>query len=167
MDAFVCQTGSKGVVERPARGRPLAAPDAQSNYVKGSTWPTQPIEEPESACRGPSVTLIELYDGQDTTAVRVEWTRTKTSDHPEGRTRCAAGRGAPGKVFGENAGPVGIDRDVIGRVADFHEGTHRVVEVEGREIGVFNIEGVIRPAWTTAARIREGRCARASEPPAR
>jgi nitrite reductase (NADH) small subunit len=30
---------------------------------------------------------------------------------------------------------------VIGRVADFPEGTHRVVEVDGREIGVFNIGG--------------------------
>jgi nitrite reductase (NADH) small subunit len=30
---------------------------------------------------------------------------------------------------------------VVGRVADFPEGTHRVVSVEGREIGVFNIGG--------------------------
>jgi nitrite reductase/ring-hydroxylating ferredoxin subunit len=30
---------------------------------------------------------------------------------------------------------------VVGRVADFPEGTHRVVEVDGREIGVFNIGG--------------------------
>jgi nitrite reductase (NADH) small subunit len=30
---------------------------------------------------------------------------------------------------------------VIGRVADFPAGTHRVVEVDGREVGVFNIGG--------------------------
>ena len=30
---------------------------------------------------------------------------------------------------------------VVGRVADFPEGTHRVVSVEGREVGVFNIGG--------------------------
>lgn len=30
---------------------------------------------------------------------------------------------------------------VVGRVADFPEGTHRVVNVDGREIGVFNIGG--------------------------
>ena len=30
---------------------------------------------------------------------------------------------------------------VVGRVADFPEGTHRVVSVDGREIGVFNIGG--------------------------
>jgi nitrite reductase (NADH) small subunit len=30
---------------------------------------------------------------------------------------------------------------VVGRVADFPEGTHRVVTVGGREIGVFNIGG--------------------------
>jgi nitrite reductase (NADH) small subunit len=30
---------------------------------------------------------------------------------------------------------------VVGRVADFPEGTHRVVEAEGRRIGVFNIGG--------------------------
>jgi len=30
---------------------------------------------------------------------------------------------------------------VVGRLADFPEGTHRVVEVDGREVGVFNIGG--------------------------
>jgi nitrite reductase/ring-hydroxylating ferredoxin subunit len=30
---------------------------------------------------------------------------------------------------------------VVGTVADFPEGTHRVVSVEGREVGIFNIRG--------------------------
>jgi nitrite reductase (NADH) small subunit len=30
---------------------------------------------------------------------------------------------------------------VVGRLADFPEGTHRIVTVEGREVGVFNIGG--------------------------
>jgi nitrite reductase/ring-hydroxylating ferredoxin subunit len=30
---------------------------------------------------------------------------------------------------------------VVGRVADFPEGTHRVVSVDGRSVGVFNIGG--------------------------
>jgi nitrite reductase (NADH) small subunit len=30
---------------------------------------------------------------------------------------------------------------VVGRAADFPEGTHRVVDVDGREVGVFNIGG--------------------------
>jgi nitrite reductase (NADH) small subunit len=30
---------------------------------------------------------------------------------------------------------------VVGRLADFPEGSHKVVHVEGREIGVFNIAG--------------------------
>jgi nitrite reductase (NADH) small subunit len=30
---------------------------------------------------------------------------------------------------------------VVGRVADFPEGTHRVVTVDGREVGVFNVGG--------------------------
>jgi len=30
---------------------------------------------------------------------------------------------------------------VVGTVADFPEGTHRIVTVEGREVGVFNIAG--------------------------
>jgi nitrite reductase (NADH) small subunit len=30
---------------------------------------------------------------------------------------------------------------VVGTVADFPEGTHRIVTVEGREVGVFNIGG--------------------------
>jgi nitrite reductase (NADH) small subunit len=30
---------------------------------------------------------------------------------------------------------------VVGRAADFPAGTHRIVEVDGREVGVFNIGG--------------------------
>jgi nitrite reductase (NADH) small subunit len=30
---------------------------------------------------------------------------------------------------------------VVGRVADFPDGTHRVVDVDGRSVGVFNIGG--------------------------
>ena len=30
---------------------------------------------------------------------------------------------------------------VVGRVADFPEGTHRVVDADGRRIGVFNVAG--------------------------
>ena len=33
------------------------------------------------------------------------------------------------------------ERHVVGARADFPDGTHRVVEVAGREIGVFNIRG--------------------------
>jgi nitrite reductase (NADH) small subunit len=34
-----------------------------------------------------------------------------------------------------------VTKAVVGRLADFPEGTHRVVRVERREIGVFNIRG--------------------------
>jgi nitrite reductase (NADH) small subunit len=34
-----------------------------------------------------------------------------------------------------------VTRTVVGRLADFPEGTHRVVRVGRREIGVFNIRG--------------------------
>jgi nitrite reductase/ring-hydroxylating ferredoxin subunit len=34
-----------------------------------------------------------------------------------------------------------VTREVVGRLADFPEGTHRVVRVGRREIGVFNIRG--------------------------
>jgi nitrite reductase (NADH) small subunit len=30
---------------------------------------------------------------------------------------------------------------VVGTIADFPEGTHRIVSVEGREVGIFNIGG--------------------------
>lgn len=33
------------------------------------------------------------------------------------------------------------EEHVIGSVADFPEGCHRVVEVDGRQIGVFNVRG--------------------------
>jgi nitrite reductase (NADH) small subunit len=34
-----------------------------------------------------------------------------------------------------------VTETVVGRLADFPDGTHRVVEVGGRQIGVFNIRG--------------------------
>jgi nitrite reductase (NADH) small subunit len=34
-----------------------------------------------------------------------------------------------------------VTEAVVGRLSDFPEGTHRVVEVRGRQIGVFNIAG--------------------------
>jgi nitrite reductase/ring-hydroxylating ferredoxin subunit len=34
-----------------------------------------------------------------------------------------------------------VTETVVGRLADFPEGSHRVVDVGGREIGVFNIGG--------------------------
>jgi nitrite reductase/ring-hydroxylating ferredoxin subunit len=34
-----------------------------------------------------------------------------------------------------------VTEAVVGRLVDFPEGTHRVVEVGGRQVGVFNIAG--------------------------
>ena len=63
-------------------------------------------------------------------------------------------------MFGENALTLfGIDRDGRRAVADFPQGTHRVVEVDGREVGVFNIGGRLY-GLPTAAPTRAGRCAR-------
>jgi nitrite reductase (NADH) small subunit len=33
--------------------------------------------------------------------------------------------------------------EVVGRLADFPEGTHRVVHVAGREVGIFNVHGTL------------------------
>jgi nitrite reductase (NADH) small subunit len=33
--------------------------------------------------------------------------------------------------------------EVVGRLADFPEGTHRVVQVAGREVGIFNVHGTL------------------------
>ena len=49
---------------------------------------------------------------------------------------------------------------VIGDPSDFPPGTHRVVNVGRREIGVFNIDQALRPPQRL--RTRRVRCARAS-----
>ena len=56
---------------------------------------------------------------------------------------------------------------VVGRLADFPDGTHRVVEAAGRQIGVFNIGGRASTGCRTSARTRPARCARAAPSPAR
>ena len=48
---------------------------------------------------------------------------------------------------------------VVGTVADFPEGTHRIVSVDGREVGVFNIGGRLYGLLNRCAH-RAGRCAR-------
>src|SRR3954453_3632109 len=68
--------------------------------------------------------------------------RTTTSTIRSSSTRCRwATTCAPrssGRTRSRCSGSIGT---VGGRVADFPEGTHRVVEVDGREVGVFNIGG--------------------------
>lgn len=44
----------------------------------------------------------------------------------------------------ESAPPAGarqFEDHVVGRIADFPEGAHKVVEVKGRQMGIFNIGG--------------------------
>jgi nitrite reductase (NADH) small subunit len=42
---------------------------------------------------------------------------------------------------GAAAGPVPHTDHVVGALADFPEGSHRVVDVAGRQVGIFNIGG--------------------------
>ena len=64
-------------------------------------------------------------------------TRTEEAAGPrQGEPAGAAANGA-----GADAAPEGSVDHVVGTLADFPEGSHRVVEVSGRQIGIFNIRG--------------------------
>lgn len=55
-----------------------------------------------------------------------------------------AGQGKPAGTATNGAGadaPEGSVDHAVGALADFPEGSHRVVEVSGRQIGIFNIGG--------------------------
>jgi len=70
---------------------------------------TQPIEEPERL--RDIVTLIELFDGQDTTMYASDWPH-HDFDHPAKLDQVPLGDELRRKVFGENALTLfGIDRD--------------------------------------------------------
>ena len=142
---FLCNRLDKEYLER-RREVPFLT-ERPSHYVKRIYVATQPIEEPERL--RDIVTLMELYDGEDTTMFASDWPH-HDFDHPMKLNQVPFSEEQRRKVFGENALALfGIDRDgtpavtevVVGRLADFPAGTHRVVEVDGREIGVFNIAG--------------------------
>ena len=95
---FVCNRLDKEYVER-RREVPFLT-ERPSHYVKRIYVATQPIEEPERL--RDIVTLIELYDGQDTTVYASDWPH-HDFDHPRKLDQVPLGEELRGKVFGENA----------------------------------------------------------------
>jgi predicted TIM-barrel fold metal-dependent hydrolase len=104
---FVCNRLDKEYLER-RREVPFLT-ERPSHYVKQIYVATQPIEEPERL--RDIVTLMELYDGEDTTVFASDWPH-HDFDHPMKLDMVPLSEEARAKVFGENALTLfGIDRD--------------------------------------------------------
>ena len=142
---FLCQRLDKEYLER-RREVPFLT-ERPSHYVKRIYVATQPIEEPERL--RDLVTLVELYDGDDTTIYASDWPH-HDFDHPMKLNQVPVQRGAAAQdLRRERAralrdrphGAPAVTEVVVGRLADFPAGTHKVVQAGGREIGVFNVDG--------------------------
>ena len=135
---FVCNRLDKEYLER-RREVPFLT-ERPSHYVKRIYVATQPIEEPERL--RDIVTLMELYDGEDTTVLRLRLAAPRLRPPDEARPGAAVGGAARRRSSARTRWRCsGSIVTVVGTVADFPEGTHRVVTVDGREVGVFNIGG--------------------------
>ena len=133
------ESARQGVHGAAARG---SVPDERpSHYLKRFFYATQPIEEPERL--RDMVTLIELYDGEDTTMFASDWPH-HDFDHPMKVHQMPFSRRAAAQdLGGERAravrdrprGAAAVTEVVVGRVDDFPEGTHRVVTSTGARSG--------------------------------
>jgi predicted TIM-barrel fold metal-dependent hydrolase len=104
---FVCNRLDKEYLER-RREVPFLT-ERPSHYVKRMYVATQPIEEPERL--KDIVTLMELYDGEDTTVYASDWPH-HDFDHPMKLDQVPLTERQRAKLFGENALALfGIDRD--------------------------------------------------------
>jgi len=103
---FLCQRLDKEYLER-RREVPFLT-ERPSHYVKRMYVATQPIEEPERL--RDLVTLVELYDGEDTTIYASDWPH-HDFDHPMKLNQVPFSEEQRRKIFGENALELfGIDR---------------------------------------------------------
>ena len=104
---FLCNRLDKEYLER-RREVPFLT-ERPSHYVKQIYVATQPIEEPERL--RDIVTLMELYDGDDTTVFASDWPH-HDFDHPMKLDMVPLSGEQRAKVFGENSLTLfGIDRD--------------------------------------------------------
>ena len=109
---------------------------------------------------------MELFDGEDTTIFASDWPH-HDFDHPIKLNRSRSARRSdarssartPSSSSASTALGRAMTEVVVGRLADFPDGTHKVVEAAGREIGVFNIGGR-STGCRTSAPTRPARCAR-------
>jgi predicted TIM-barrel fold metal-dependent hydrolase len=95
---FVCNRLDKEYLER-RREVPFLS-ERPSHYLKQVYVATQPIEEPERL--RDLVTLMELYDGEDTTIYASDWPH-HDFDHPMKLNQVPFSEAQRRKVFGENA----------------------------------------------------------------
>jgi uncharacterized protein len=104
---FVCHRLDKEYLER-RREVPFLT-ERPSHYVKRIYVATQPIEEPERL--RDLVTLMDLYDGEDTTVFASDWPH-HDFDHPMKLDQVPLDDARREKVFGLNALTLfGIERD--------------------------------------------------------
>jgi predicted TIM-barrel fold metal-dependent hydrolase len=95
---FICNRLDKEYLER-RREVPFLT-ERPSHYLKRVYVATQPIEEPERL--RDLVTLMELYDGEDTTVFASDWPH-HDFDHPMKLNQVPFTPEQKRKVFGENA----------------------------------------------------------------
>ena len=143
-----------------------------SHYMQRFFYGTQPIEEPDE--RTDVVKLFELFDGENQAMFASDWPH-HDFDHtqfvfglpfaPEVRRKIMGLNAA--RFFGLGTAAPGMSREPqehpIGRLEELPPGTHRVVRVANRELGVFNIDGRVHAippisAHTSAARSAQARC---------
>ena len=102
---FLCQRLDKEYLER-RREVPFLT-ERPSHYVKRIYVATQPIEEPERL--RDIVTLMELYDGEDTTIYASDWPHHRF-DHPMKLDRGSARSSAARSSARTRSSSFGIDR---------------------------------------------------------
>ena len=119
-----------------------------SHYLQRMFFATQPIEEPEHLAD--MATLMGLFDGENNVVFASDWPH-HDFDHPDKVLQIPLSDEAQGQDHGAERGaaarparcPSGEPRrsTPIGPADAIPPGSHRVVEVNGRQIGVFNIDG--------------------------
>lgn len=95
---FLMQRMDKEYLER-RREVPFLT-EKPSHYLKKMYFATQPVEEPENL--GDLVTLMDLYDGEDSTIFASDWPH-HDFDHPSKVHQIPFTNEVRRKVFGENA----------------------------------------------------------------
>lgn len=95
---FLMQRMDKEYLER-RREVPFLT-EKPSHYLKKMYFATQPVEEPENL--GDLVTLMDLYDGEDSTIFASDWPH-HDFDHPSKVHQIPFSNEVRRKVFGENA----------------------------------------------------------------
>ena len=112
-----------------------------SEIMRQGLWiTTQPMEEPE---RAPPAARPDRVDRLGPAAVRDRLPALGLRRSERGAAALARAREAPGDLLGERAQglPALMERFVVARADEIPPGGRKLVEVRGRDVVVFNVEG--------------------------